>query len=104
MRIPHYLRKSANQGKGAILVDMSKSGKELEEQPYRVYTGASIGQAIRHYRRKADLTQSELADLVGLAPTYLSRLENGEGTEELRRIIRILKQLEVRMTLQHADW
>jgi transcriptional regulator with XRE-family HTH domain len=75
-----------------------------DDQPYRVYTGASIGPAIRHYRRQADLTQVELSDLVGLTPTYLSRLENGEGTEELRRIIRILKQLGVRMTLQHAHW
>jgi transcriptional regulator with XRE-family HTH domain len=83
---------------------MSKSGNATGEQPYRIYTGASIGPAIRHYRRQADLTQVELADLVGLNPTYLSRLENGEGTEELRRIIRILKQLEVRMTLHYADW
>jgi transcriptional regulator with XRE-family HTH domain len=83
---------------------MSISDQDPDNQPYRVYTGASIGPAIRHYRREAALTQAELADLVGLNPTYLSRLENGEGTEELRRIIRILKQLGVRMTLQHADW
>jgi len=83
---------------------MSKSVEDPAEQPYRVYTGASVGPAIRHYRLEADLTQAELADLVGLTPTYLSRLETGEGTEELRRIIRILKQLGVRMTLQRADW
>jgi transcriptional regulator with XRE-family HTH domain len=83
---------------------MGKSDENADEQPYRVYTGASIGPAIRHFRRQAALTQAELADLMGLTPTYLSRLENGEGTEELRRIIRILKQLGVRMTLQHADW
>jgi transcriptional regulator with XRE-family HTH domain len=83
---------------------MSTSGAASEEQPYRIYTAASIGPAIRHYRRQANLTQAELADLVGLTPTYLSRLENGEGTEELRRAVRILKQLGVRMTLHYADW
>jgi transcriptional regulator with XRE-family HTH domain len=83
---------------------MSKSDDGTVEQPYRVYTGASLGPAIRHYRLQEGLTQAELADLVGLSPTYLSRLETGEGTEELRRIIRILKQLGVRITLQHADW
>ena len=83
---------------------MCKSHQTLNDQPYRVYTGASMGPAIRHYRLQEGMTQAELADLVGLTPTYLSRLENGEGTEELRRIIRILKQLGVRMTLQHADW
>jgi transcriptional regulator with XRE-family HTH domain len=83
---------------------MSKSGHSSGEQPYRVYTGASIGPAIRHYRLQEGLTQADLADLVGLTPSYLSRLENGEGTEEVRRIIRILKQLGVRMSLQYADW
>jgi transcriptional regulator with XRE-family HTH domain len=83
---------------------MSKSEQDADEQPYRVYTGASVGSAIRHFRRQEGMTQAELADQVGLTPTYLSRLENGEGTEELRRVIRILKQLGVRMTLQHADW
>lgn len=83
---------------------MSNPGNRAEEQPYRVYTGASIGPAIRHYRLEAGLTQAELAELVGLSPSYLSRLETGEGTEELRRVVRILKQLGVRMTLQHAEW
>jgi len=83
---------------------MSNSGSGAEEQPYRVYTGASIGPAIRHYRLEAGLTQADLAELVGLSPSYLSRLETGEGTEELRRVVRILRQLGVRMTLQHADW
>jgi DNA-binding XRE family transcriptional regulator len=91
-------------GESARLVDMSNHGNGVEEQPYRVYTGASIGPAIRHYRLEAGLTQAELADLVGLSPSYLSRLETGEGTEELRRVVRILKQLGVRMTLQHAEW
>jgi transcriptional regulator with XRE-family HTH domain len=83
---------------------MNKSEIGTAEQPYRIYTGASVGAALRHYRLQEGLTQAQLADLVGLSPTYLSRLENGEGTEELRRVIRILKQLGVRMTLQHADW
>jgi transcriptional regulator with XRE-family HTH domain len=83
---------------------MSKSGPSDQEQPFRVYTAASIGPAIRHYRLQEGLTQAELADRVGLTPSYLSRLENGQETEQLRRIVATLKQLGVRMTLQHADW
>ena len=83
---------------------MGKSHQSSEEQPFRVYTAASLGQAIRHYRLQAGLSQAELADLVGITPSYLSRLEHGQETEQLRRIVSILKQLGVRMTLEHADW
>ena len=75
-----------------------------DEQPFRVYTAASIGPAIRQYRREAGLTQKELADRVGIEQSYLSRLEQGQETEQLRRIVSILKQLGVRATLKHEDW
>jgi transcriptional regulator with XRE-family HTH domain len=75
-----------------------------DEQPFRVYTAASLGHAIRHYRLQAGLTQAELAEQVGIDRVYLSRLENGDGTEQLRRLIVILRRLGVRATLQHADW
>ncbi len=74
------------------------------EQPFRVYTAASIGPAIKQYRREAGLTQAELADSVGITQSYLSRLEDGLETEQLRRIVKVLKQLGVRATLQYADW
>ena len=80
---------------------MSNPGSE---QPYRLYTAGSVGEAIRAYRRQAGLTQEELASRVGISATYLSRLENGQETEQLRRIITILKELGVRMTLQYAEW
>jgi HTH-type transcriptional regulator/antitoxin HipB len=75
-----------------------------DEQPFRIYTTASLGDAIRHYREQAGLTQAELAEQVGIDRTYLSRLEKGEGTEQLRRVIVLLRRLGVRATLQHADW
>jgi transcriptional regulator with XRE-family HTH domain len=74
------------------------------DQPFRLYTGASVGPAIRKYREEAGLTQAELADMAGLNRTYLSDLEQGKETEQLRRILRVLKLLGVRATLQKADW
>lgn len=74
------------------------------EQPFRVYTAASIGPAIRQYRKQAGLTQAQLAERSGIGRTYLSRLESGLETEQLRRVLGVLRELGVRATLQHADW
>lgn len=72
--------------------------------PYRIYSTESLGDAIRHYRRDAGLTQAQLAQAVGLQRSYLSGLEQGKETEQLRRIIRVLRYLGVRMTLDKAEW
>lgn len=74
------------------------------DQPFRLYAAASIGPAIRRYREEAGLTQSQLAERAGLNRTYLSDLERGKETEQMRRILRVLKLLGVRATLQKADW
>lgn len=81
-----------------------RTTEPARDQPFRLYTGASVGPAIRKYREEAGLTQAELADMAGLNRTYLSDLEQGKETEQLRRILRILKLLGVRATLQKADW
>ena len=77
---------------------------EPHQKAFRVYTPASLGAAIRHYRKEAGLSQAELAERAGLYRSYLSALEQGKETEQLRRILRLLKQLGVRMTLEKADW
>ena len=80
---------------------MTTSSKDA---PFRIYTPASLGAAIRHYRQQAGLSQADLADRVGLHRTYLSELEQERETEQVKRIIRVLKQLGVRMTLEKANW
>jgi HTH-type transcriptional regulator/antitoxin HipB len=74
------------------------------DAPFRIYTAASFGAAIKHYRKEAGLSQAELAARSGLNRTYLSDLEKGKETEQLRRLLRILRHLGVRMTLQRAEW
>jgi transcriptional regulator with XRE-family HTH domain len=71
---------------------------------FRIYTPASLGDGIRHYRTAAGLTQSQLAEMAGLQRSYLSELEGGKETEQLKRIFRVLRQLGVRMILEEADW
>jgi transcriptional regulator with XRE-family HTH domain len=72
--------------------------------PFRIYTPASLGAAIRHYRHEAGLSQADLAERTGLNRTYLSDLERGGETEQVKRILRLLRELGVRMTLDKADW
>ncbi len=79
-------------------------GKAEARRPFRIYTAASLGDAIRHYRTEAGLTQAQLADLAGLQRSYLSELETGKETEQVKRILRVLRQLGVRITLDRADW
>jgi len=71
---------------------------------YRIYSARSLGDAIRHYRTEAGLTQAELAETLGVQRSYLSELEHGKETEQLTRILRILRHLGVRMTLDKVDW
>jgi DNA-binding XRE family transcriptional regulator len=84
----------------------SETGDSIDrpDKPFRLYGAAWVGPAIRHYRHEAGLTQEQLADMAGLNRTYLSQLERGEGTEQIRRILRLFKLLGVRATLQKADW
>jgi transcriptional regulator with XRE-family HTH domain len=77
---------------------------EKAGEAFRIYTPASIGAAIRYYRQKSGLSQAQLADLAGLNRTYLANLERGSETEQVKRILRLLKLLGVRMTLEEADW
>ena len=72
--------------------------------PFRIYSTDSLGAAIRHYRKEAGLTQEQLAEMAGLRRSYLSELESGKETEQLKRVLRVLRQLGVRMTLDEADW
>ena len=77
---------------------------ETSSQSYRIYTPESLGAAIRHYRKEAGISQAELAERAGLNRTYLSNLESGQETEQVRRILLVLRQLGVRMTLDKAEW
>ena len=68
----------------------------LEEEQ----VNADIARQIYAMRQKADLTQSELADLVGTTPSVISRLEDadyeGHSLSMLRRVAAALhRRVEV---------
>lgn len=83
---------------------MPTSAEQPENQRFRIYTPDSIGAALRHFREEAGLSQAQLAEEAGIHRSYLSDLERGKESEQVRRILRLLRHLGVRMTLEKADW
>lgn len=78
--------------------------QDVSDRGFRVYSPDSLGAAIRHYRKAAGLSQAQLAARVGVHRSYLSDLERGKETEQVRRILHLLRELGVRMTIEEADW
>jgi len=53
-----------------------------------------IGDSIRHYRKKARLTQEKLAEQSNLNPKYLGEIERGEKIISIEALLRISKALK----------
>jgi len=54
-----------------------------------------IGDAIRRYRKRAELTQEKLAEWADLNPKYLGEVERGEKIISIEALLRISKSLKV---------
>lgn len=59
----------------------------------KVYSAKDVGEAVRHARKKAGLTQRELAESCDCGVRFVSELENGKPTIELGRALRVLNTL-----------
>jgi transcriptional regulator with XRE-family HTH domain len=57
----------------------------------------ALAQAIRAYRKKAELTQEELGEAADLNPKYIGEVERTEKTISFDALVRISKALKVRM-------
>lgn len=55
----------------------------------------TIGDNIRKYRKKKNLTQKELGDILGISNTYLSDMEIGRTNPSIKTLKRIAKGLEI---------
>ena len=58
-----------------------------------------IGDVVRVSRERHRLTQSELANECAIDRFYLGRLEAGTSTEYIVRLLRLMKELGITMTL-----
>ena len=53
----------------------------------------TIGESIKSKRIERDITQSELADMVGVSKTYIYLIENDKKTPSLKMIMKISRVL-----------
>ena len=55
----------------------------------------TVGQKVRELRKNANMTQQELAGLIGVKQSDLSRMENGEYRVSLSALVKILGVLDM---------
>jgi transcriptional regulator with XRE-family HTH domain len=56
-----------------------------------------LGEAIRHCRKQANMSQEKLAEKANLHPVYVGKVERGEQWVSLHALLRISQALDVRL-------
>jgi len=69
----------------------------------QVRKAADIAAVIRAAREDAGLTQAELAEQLAFSRDYMVGLESGQANIFTSRILRVLHELGVAMTLEYED-
>ncbi len=57
-----------------------------------------VGRRLRQIRRSRDLTQEQLAELVGLSANFISLIENGDAAPSFATIEKLAQALNVEPT------
>jgi HTH-type transcriptional regulator/antitoxin HipB len=71
-----------------------------QDVAYIVRGPESFGTAIREFRNRRGLTQTELADRANLHRSYLSSIETGKTTEALKSLVRALNALDLEIAIR----
>lgn len=54
-----------------------------------------IGEMIRRFRKKKDLSQAELSEMVNIVQTHISRIERGTAMPSVELLIQLVQTLEI---------
>jgi HTH-type transcriptional regulator/antitoxin HipB len=78
---------------------------------YTAHTPRQLGQVLKGQRRAQQLTQKQAAQLVGLLPKTISKLELATETATIESLFKLLSALELELVvrsksdqLQDRDW
>jgi y4mF family transcriptional regulator len=62
-------------------------------------TVTEIGRLVREERKRQNVTQLQLAGLAGTGIRYVSDLENGKGTIQVQKLLKVIQTLGLGMFL-----
>jgi len=67
----------------------------------RIRTGHELTAAVGEVRRSQGLTQQELADIAGLARSYLAQIEVGRTSSVIEHALRALRRMGATVTVTY---
>ena len=56
-----------------------------------------LGKNLKKYRIESNLTQEQLAEIVGIHPTYVGKLEAGKNNPSVKMLFRISRALRIKL-------
>ena len=80
-------------------VEFGNVGTATRDEFDRDTEAFCLAQTLKEERKRAGLTQEELAEKIGTKKTYISRLENGKADIQLSTLFRIFEGLGKRVSL-----
>ena len=80
-------------------VEFGNVGTATRDEFDRETEAFCLAQTLKEERKRAGLTQEELADKIATKKTYISRLENGKADIQLSTLFRIFEGLGKRVSL-----
>ena len=80
-------------------VEFGNVGTATRDEFDRETEAFCLAQTLKEERKRAGLTQEELAEKIGTKKTYISRLENGKADIQLSTLFRIFEGLGKRVSL-----
>lgn len=57
-----------------------------------------LGENLKKYRKVAQLTQEQLAELVGIHPTYVGKLETGKNNPSVKMLYKLSRALKIKLS------
>ena len=58
----------------------------------------NLGKNLKKYRLDNNLTQEQLAEIVGIHPTYVGKLEAGKNNPSVKMLFRISRALKIKLS------